>query len=168
MEGEHYCRIHAPNRTLSIYDIAAGNVADTTMEELIEKGNLRDLTSEFALTKLALAELHNNNVPAEARLDALLKFFTVAEKLQKIETGGLLNINWSDPLVVAVRDKFSKLIGCFVELLNKFVEDDETRKIILENLKKETQMIGNSLTIRPAEEDAQSVMRQHDQKQIKQ
>lgn len=151
MGNEERCRIHAKDRVMSMYNIVAAKVSDSTLEELIEKGNLRDLTVEFALAKLCIADLHSQNVHATERLDALATFFTIAKNLQTIESGGLLNNHWNDPLIVAVRTKFRSLIGCMVDIIAKYVTDAGVRKLMLQELQERSKLIGNSVTIVPHE-----------------
>ena len=159
MKDEESCRVHSPDRILSIYNIVAAKVADTTLEELIEKGNLRDLTTEFALAKLAVAEIHAGGAHAADRLEAIASFFSIASTLQKIESGGLLNINWSDPLVIAVRNKFRNLIGVMVDLIDKYVPEEQVRKLMLQELKDSSKLIGNSVTIKPLEGNVDDVLK---------
>lgn len=135
MANEQFCRTHAPSRYESVYNIVASKVADTTLTSIIESGKLRDLTAEFAMAKLAILELHANNAHAQDRLEALASFFNIAEKLQRLESGGLLNNAWNDPLIVATRNKFRQLIGVMVDIIVKYIPEETLRKTMLEELK---------------------------------
>jgi hypothetical protein len=139
---------------MGIYNIVASKVSDTTLDAMIESGQLRDLTAEFALAKLAVAELHASAGHASDRLDALSTFFNIAKTLQTIESGGLLNNAWNDPLVSAMRSKFRTLIGVMVDIIQKYVPDKQLRALMLQELKERSKMIGNSVTITPSGPDA--------------
>jgi len=158
MNNETLCRVHAPSRYESIYNIVSAKVADTTIQTLIEDGKLRDLTAEFAMAKLSLLDIHMKSFAPQERLEAISTFFAIAEKLQRIESGGLLNSAWNDPLITAMRNKFRQLIGVMVDIIVKYVPEVDTRKIMLEELKDRSKMIGNSVTIKPEEGNTGNIL----------
>lgn len=158
MTNEQHCRVHSEARVLSIYNVVAGKLSDTTLDELIEKGNLRDLTIEFALAKLAIAEMHSSSATGKDRIEAIATLFSIAEKLQRIESGGLLNVNWADPLVLAMRNKFRSLIGTMVDIIEKYVIDVPIRKLMIQELQDRSKLIGNSITIKPVEGNVDEIL----------
>lgn len=144
---DKFCKVHAKSKYTSIYNMVASKVSDTTIEQLLEDGKLRDVTAEFALAKLALAELHQMSSHPSDRLEALAKFFSIAKTLQTLEAGGLLNSAWNEPLISAMRSKFRQLIGLTIDLVRKYVPGVELQSLFLDELRTKAKEIGNSITV---------------------
>lgn len=153
MDGEEVCRVHASGKAYSLYNKLASTLTDSVLEEFIEADD-RDLEQEYALAKVALSgTLDNQNISSEKLMSMVKEFFIIAEKKKNIEKGQVLNISWNDDLANSLRLRVRRLIKTFTELLDKYIEDPETKKNMLKELKERTQMVGNLITSPPSTED---------------
>lgn len=153
MDGEEVCRAHARGKAYSLYTKLSATLSDAVLEEFIESDE-RDLEQEYALAKLALSGvLDNQNLNSEQLMRMVKEFFTIAEKKKNIEKGQVLNISWNDDLVNSLRLRVRRLIKTFTEIIDKYVQDPEVKKEMLKELKERTKLVANMITAPPSEEE---------------
>ena len=156
MANEDTCRTHSHGRPYSLYTKLAAQINDASLEEFIEKETY-DLSQEFALAKIALsAALENQQITSKELLDNLSQFFNIAQKRKRIEEGDVINVQWNDELVVALRKRWRKTLQALEAVLVSSVkeipnlpEDFDTEfwvKKVMTLVRQESKLIGNSIT----------------------
>ena len=150
MKNEIFCRSHMRNRPFTLYNKLAATIADTELEEIIEADD-RDLSQEFALARVCLSAAMDDpdSYTSKDILDMVKQFFIIAEKKKNIEQGQVLNITFNDDMVTAFRARFRKILRVFKELVDEYVEDENIRKKMLDDLYTKTKLTGNMLSSPP-------------------
>lgn len=153
--GEETCRIHASGRAYTLYNRLAASLSDSAIEELIERDD-RSLEQEFTLAKVALSsylDSSEENVSSKELMRLVKEFFIIAEKKKNIESGQTLNIAWDDKVVNALRTRMKILIKAFINIIDKYINDPDVKQQILIELKEQTTMFGNMLTVPDSPDD---------------
>ena len=157
MANEEVCRTHVSGRPYSLYTKLAAQINDASLEEFVERETY-DLSQEFALAKIALsAALENQQITSKELMENLNAFFTIAQKKKRIEEGDVINVQWNDELVVALRKRWRKtlialegvLIDCVKEIPN-VPEDFDGEfwvKKVMTRVKEQSKLLGNSITV---------------------
>lgn len=155
MTNEDCCRQHAHGRPYSLYTQVAAQLADSSLEEFIEKENY-DLTQEFALARIALAgAMENGQMTSTDLMERLDMFFKIAQRKKKIEEGDTINLSWNDDLVIALKKRWRLTIqaleGVLKEEIMKLplkeeVDVDFLINVILTKVRQESKLIGNRMT----------------------
>lgn len=150
MKGEVVCKSHAKNRSFTIYNKLAATIADTELEEIIEADD-HDLSQEFALARVCLSAAIDSpdSYSSKEILEMVKQFFIIAEKKKNIEQGQVLNITFNDEMVTAFRSRFRRILRVFKEIVDEYVEDDQIRRKMLEELHEKTRLTGNMLSVPP-------------------
>lgn len=156
MANEDVCRMHAHGRPYSLYTKLAAQISDSSLEEFVEKETY-DLSQEFALAKIALsAALENQQITSSELLENLTKFFNIAQKRKKIEEGDIINVQWNDELIVAMRKRWRKTLLALEEVLQFAVKEipnlpkdfdiDFWIRKVMTHVKERSKILGNSIT----------------------
>ena len=156
MANEDVCRTHAHGRPYSLYTKLAAQINDASLEEFVEKETY-DLSQEFALARIALsAALENGQLTSKELLDNLTQFFNIAQKRKRIEEGDVINVQWNDELVVALRKRWRKTLQALEVVLTNHLreipnipEDFDTEfwiKKVMTAVRQESKLIGNNIT----------------------
>lgn len=155
MTNEDACRTHVHGRPYSLYTQIAATLADSSLEEFIEKENY-DLTQEFALARIALSgALENGKMTSDELLERLDMFFKIAQRKKKIEEGDVINLSWNDDLVVALKKRWRQTILSLEEVLKTEISNlplkeevdlDFTINVILTKVRQQSKLIGNKMT----------------------
>lgn len=161
MPNENCCRIHAEQRTYSLYKTVAASIGDAALEEFIEKEEF-DLTQEFALAKIAITGALSGTTPDPKSLMKLLtQFFAIAERKKKIDQGEVINLTWNDDLVNELRKTFRRYVNSLAVTLEAKIPigvaltaDDKANlvKEIFAEVRAQTHLLGNQLTMPPTTE----------------
>ena len=139
-----------------MYTKLAAQINDASLEEFIEKETY-DLSQEFALAKIALsAALENQQITSKELLDNLSQFFNIAQKRKRIEEGDVINVQWNDELVVALRKRWRKTLQALELVLTTHLaeipgvpEDFDKEfwvKKVMTAVRQESKLIGNAIT----------------------
>lgn len=153
--GEETCRVHASGRAYTLYNRLAASLSDSAIEELIERDD-RSLDQEFILAKIALSsylDLSESEISSKELMRLVKEFFIIAEKKKNIESGQTLNIAWDDKVVNALRTRMKILIKAFINIIDKYIDDPDVKQQILIELKEQTTMFGNMLTVPDSPDD---------------
>lgn len=157
MANEDVCRTHAVGRPYSLYTKLAAQINDASLEEFIEKETY-DLSQEYALAKIALsAALENQNITSKELMENLNAFFTIAQKKKRIEEGDVINVQWNDELVVALRKRWRKTLLALETVLTDSLkeipnlpEDFDSEfwiKKVMTRVREQSKLLGNNLTV---------------------
>lgn len=154
MEGDTRCRSHRKLRPYGLMSRLASTLTDQPLEEILESDDLRGLDEPLAVAKLAISNLLRGRSPEQINdddcllvINAVKKFFEIAEKKNNIEKGQVLNISWDDKVVTTLREKLKTYFIAMKEVLDLYIEDEDLKRRILTDLYQKTKLVGNSLTI---------------------
>lgn len=157
MANEEVCRTHVSGRPYSLYTKLAAQINDASLEEFVERETY-DLSQEFALAKIALsAALENQQITSKELMENLNSFFTIAQKKKRIEEGDVINVQWNDELVVALRKRWRKTLialeGVLIDSVKEIpnvpedFDDEFWVKKVMTRVKEQSKLLGNSITV---------------------
>ena len=155
MEGEDSCRVHMRGRTYNIFTVAAQNIADSALENMIERDD-RDLAQEYQLARALIAQeldpekLGKKGVDGIKLMKMLSMFFDIADKRKKVESGETLNVQIGDDARRFIQQRMKAFVGAMGTALEEFLPEKESLRLaILQRVKELAALSGNEKTMIP-------------------
>ena len=103
------------------------------------------------------AALENQQITSKELMENLNAFFTIAQKKKRIEEGDVINVQWNDELVVALRKRWRKTLialeGVLIDSVKEIPnipEDFDGEfwvKKVMTRVKEQSKLLGNSITV---------------------
>lgn len=150
MANDTACRHHAPTRAFSLLKIAAANVGDLVLEELLEHEGAMTFDEEVAVARAMVAQElskpDGQRMSTKDLLELMNELLKLAERAKNIVNGKTLNININDDTVAEIKKHVRRFASAVNETLLEFVTDPVVRTQMLRRIQERTRLQGNPVT----------------------